>query len=582
MTGMDERRTNVFHAISAVQSIAGIGCAAALLGGTKETGFSAIWLVALVLVWVGSFTFWQEKDRRLKICFGLLGFAFSVFCALGMRLDAAQHTGWLALAGCAAAGLCFGAAVGEGFVWLSRMLVRLKTPLKMSEKKAFWVVFFVLLVCWTPVLIAFFPGIDGYDSLSQCIQITTGNYDAHHPLLHTLYLQLCFSIGSALFGSVSLGFGISTVLQAVFVAYALAYAMRYLRRIGCPRILWLVLLALFALPPYHALIVSSSIKDVPFAAVMVLLTIEIIRFLTEADRCSKPAAWIGNILLVCLACLLRNNAVYGFAFLVFLGIVLWRKQLGRSILLVLLAGIIAGVGVTAGLKAVTHAQEGSIREMLVVPFQQLARLHFLYGLEHPVGYEVREVLPYVDDYAPERADAVKRAAKVVPNDRLIRFIKLWLRESIHYPVEYIDAFLLNSKGYWWVNDLSYATTYNFPDRERGCLLLHHNEGTQLEMQDLWPQVKKWCNELFVSNGYQRYPVLWTLLQPAFYTWALAFVMTWACWKRSKAVLLSGALSASYLLTLFLGPCTLIRYQYPLMLCVPMLLGYISTIVKQNA
>ena len=43
-------------------------------------------------------------------------------------------------------------------------------------------------------------------------------------------------------------------------------------------------------------------------------------------------------------------------------------------------------------------------------------------------------------------------------------------------------------------------------------------------------------------------------------------------RRQKAVLLAGGILTVYLLTLFLGPCALIRYSYYLMLALPVLLG----------
>ena len=74
------------------------------------------------------------------------------------------------------------------------------------------------------------------------------------------------------------------------------------------------------------------------------------------------------------------------------------------------------------------------------------------------------------------------------------------------------------------------------------------------------------------NEYQRFPVLWTLLHPAFYTWLLVFVMIRSLLCRQKGILFASGILASYLLTLLLGPCVLIRYSYYLMLALPVLLG----------
>lgn len=548
----------------------GVACTQLLLGGGAGTGRQFVWMPLLALAWAANDAFLKRNDRREKVLFGILGSFFAASCALNGRLEALDWTGWDGLLLCVAVGICFGPCLGEGFIRLSHGLKKLKKPVSLTPCKAFWSSLIILLLCWLPVLLAFYPGITGYDIDGQAYQVYTGNYSTHHPLLHTLFLELFMELGKWLTDSYSIGYGWHTIAQYVLMGVSVAYAMRWLCIIRCSSVIWTAALIFFALSPQHMIMVSTGTKDVLFAAVMLLLTVELIRFLTEKDREQKASAWIVNIFLTAAACMLRNNTVYGLALLLCLCVVFWRKKTGVRVLAVLLAGVVVGTAGASGLKAATNAGEGSVREMLCVPCQQLARVHYLYGLDHPVGYEVREVLPYADDYAPERADAVKRAAVVDTPERLWRFIKLWIREAWHYPIEYIDAFLLNSKAYWAIDDVSFATTYG-----SGCMILWHNPATKIEMQNLWPEVKAICEELFTANSYQKLPVLWSLLHPAFFTWLLCFIMVCAmCWRR-KEILLPAGVMASYLLTLFLGPCALIRYSYYLMLVLPVLLGVLT-------
>lgn len=558
--------------LPAMGAVGGLVCIQLLMGGAPETGRLFVWLPLLVLSWLAGRSFWQRDDRRLKTLFGTLGALFVLACALNARLEAMGWTGWDGLALCVGAGVCLGASVGEGFIRAYHGLEKLKKPILLSSHKAFWLSLGVMLLCWLPVLLAFFPGITGYDIDGQAYQIYSGNYSTHHPLLHTLFLELFMELGKWLLDDYSIGYGFYTIVQYVLMATSIAYAMRWLSRIRCPRVLWIGTLIFFALSPQHMVMASTGTKDVLFSAVMLVLTVELLRFLTEPERDRKMSVWVLNILLTAAACMLRNNTVYGLVLLLMLCVLFWRRQLGMRVLAVLAAGVIAGTTGAAGLKAATGAWNGSIREMLCVPCQQLARIHELYGLNVPVGYEVREVLPYVDDYTPERADAVKRASEVDTPDRLWRFVKLWVREAFHYPIEYIDAFLLNTKAYWAVDDVSFATTYDSdPADPRGCMILWHNPATGIEMQNLWPAVKEICHQLFAANGYQRFPILWTLLHPAFYTWFLCFVLACAAHRRHKSALLTGGVLALYLLTLFLGPCALIRYSYYLMMAMPVLL-----------
>lgn len=568
--------------LPAADAVGGMACIQLLAGGGAETGRLFVWLPFMMLAWAAGRSFWLRDDRRLKALFGTLGALFVTACALNARLEALDWTGWDGLALCIGAGICLGASAGEGLIRLYHGLEKLKKPILLSARKSFWIPFAVMLLCWLPVLMAFFPGITGYDIDGQAYQIYTGNYSTHHPLLHTLFLELFMELGKWLVDDYSIGYGLYTIVQYVLMAAAIACAMRWLSRIRCPRVLWIGTLIFFALSPQHMVMASTGTKDVLFSAVMLLLTMKLIRFVTEPGRDRKAGVWATDILLTACACMLRNNTVYGLVLLLMLCVLFWRRRLGMRVLAVLAAGMIAGTAGAAGLKAATAAEDGSIREMLCVPCQQLARVHHLYGLDVPVGYEVREVLPYANDYTPERADAVKRAAEVDTPDRLWRFVKLWAREAFHYPIEYIDAFLYNTKAYWAVDDVSFATTYDAGSPvPRGCMNLWHNDTTQIDMQNLWPKAKEICLELFASNGYQRFPVLWTLMHPAFYTWLLGFVLACAAHKRSRAILLTGGILACYLLTLLLGPCALIRYSYYLMLILPVLLGAIMTAKEEG-
>ena len=97
-----------------------------------------------------------------------------------------------------------------------------------------WISLVLLVLCWSPVLVAYFPGITGYDMDFQIYQIVSGNYSSHHPLLHTLFIEAFYRLGAAL-GSPSLGYGLYTLMQALLLACSIAYATAWLASIGCPR-----------------------------------------------------------------------------------------------------------------------------------------------------------------------------------------------------------------------------------------------------------------------------------------------------------------------------------------------------------
>lgn len=578
MTKNPTRRAAMWQ--SALCACLGLAAAAWLTGFDREIGRQAIWLAVLPAVWAGGYRFLMETDRRMKTCFGVLGGLFMGAVALGARLSVNGDTGWDGLAAGLLIALCAGPAAAEGFLWLYRGFTRLSARMALGARKAFWLAFGVMLLCWLPVIIAYFPGITGYDMDFQMDQLRRGAYSSHHPLLHTLFIGLFWKLG-ALLGNESAGYGAHTVAQAVLLAASIAYALSWLNTLRCHKGFWYALLAYFALSPQHAVLAVSGTKDVLFAAAMLVSVVELCRLLSEPERRARRGVLAWDAAVIALAGLLRNNAVYALALTLLVSFLFFRRKVGRRVLCIMLAGMMAAAGGAAALERLTQARGVSVREMLSIPCQQLARVYAKYGLDAPVGYEIREVLPDAENYAPDRADFTKRSAKVTTPERLTRFFKLWAREAVHYPIEYIDAFLYNTRGFWDLQDTSFATTYDAgPGSSVGCLVLRHDPVTGIERWHALPGLEALLHDWLTLNGYQRFPVLWMLLHPALYTWLMGFALAWAAWRRRREVLLPACVLMGYLLTLLIGPCAIIRYQYDLMLSAPILLGYLWAREKQ--
>lgn len=550
----------------------GVGLAGMLLW---PAGHVLLWVVGLAVVLAGSLTFFRQRDRRFQVCFGILGTLFVLATALGRCLAAYGQTGWRNLALCLGTALCLGPAAGQCFGWLAAGLGRLKKRMTLPASKAFWLSLAVLLLGWLPVYLGLFPGLAGYDMNVQMHQILTGEYDILHPLAHTLLMQGCMS----LFG-VQAGFAVYILIQTLVLAAAMAYAMGWLASLRCPQWLWVAVLLLFALPPHQALLAVSATKDILFSACLLTLCVESFRWYLEPERQKKGQIWLRCAGLVTLVGLFRSNALYALAAAgVLLAIFAWRK-IGRRFLLVLAAGIVLCVGCKQGLAAVTHAKTtSSTRESLSIPCQQMARAYPL--MDEGTAYEVKQVFPLVELYVPWLSDPVKSVLNFGRPDRLVTFFKLWGREGLHYPIEYIDAFLLTNKGYWDVTDTSFASIYDYQQADAsGVLPVRHIQGLGIEEHSLLPGVKRLLQTLFEQNEWLKIPLLRLTLHPAVYTWMALFCLTWAVWKRRFALLAGAVLPLTYLATLLLGPCCLVRYQFDLMLIAPVLTCALSAQTKE--
>lgn len=558
-------------------SFGGVLCWAGVLGFTREVGYQFIWPFVLAALALGNIQFFQLADKREKWCFGLLGFLFTVLQAVGFRLQTAGQTGTVGLLLCAGTGVGCAAAVGWLFAILYRGLCRLhtnserRTTVNRHPRTVFWFSFFVILLCWLPVYLAYYPGLFAYDIAVQIGQTIASDYSTHHPLLHTLFLGGLYQLGNA-FGSPTIGFTIATIFQMLLLALSLASLMRYLSILNCSFALQTILLLFMALSPIHSMLSISATKDVFFAAAFLQWLIQVHRLMREPQLLKRPSFLTLYLLFAVLVCLLRSNALWMMILACAPLILFAGKNCRKRLIIVSIVVLLLSWGSAFGLKTITQAQSVTINEMLCVPVQQMARVYTLTGgTDSKDAQEIIQYLPTADRYMPERADEVKTFATIKPN-QLWSFAKLWGRIGIEHPIEYLDAFLLNTCGYWWLNDVSHAQTYGMGlEGRQGYLLSDTKPGFGIAHTSLFPALEGLYERLFSANEYQKFPVLSILFAPALYIWMLLFGLVGSICRKSRNGQALGWILFAYLLTLLLGPCVLIRYVYPFIVSLPLLL-----------
>ena len=565
---------------SSVLAAGGAFAAAGLAGWPRESGYQILWIAVMALEAFFALRFFDKKDRRAQWCFGVLGWLFVLAMGLGLRLEKLDETGWGGLALCVLLGALWGPGAGGAAWMLSEKLEKIRQGKEASPQKVFWLSMAALFLCWLPVQLAYFPGCFGYDVNGQVSQIMYDTWHTHHPLVHTL-LVCGFWAGGGALGSYTMGVFGYVIVQMLGLAAAMACALSYLAKLRCPRGVRIALTVFLALAPQHPVMSIGVTKDVPFAIFMILACVELHKLFREPERIRDWKKMLRLALVLICVCLFRNNAPMAIAVFAVAALIIIGKGNRVRMAAVLAAALVGQSAVTSALVAVLDADKGAVNEMLSVPAQQLARIYDKYGYDEPTSYEVMEWVPHADMYQASRADFTKLHLKVQREGELAGFAKFWVRELFHFPIEYIDAFLLNAKGYWYPDDKSFATVYGeWPEAKVGALIIEQFD-IKVEYTDCIPWLRNLFDSLFVRNNYQRVPGLSTLIHPATYTWMLLFVLAWAIWRRRWAVLGSGTLMLMYLLTLFLGPCTLVRYCYYLMAAAPVLVALMCT-PKENA
>lgn len=546
----------------------------------------------------------MAENRRFLLCAFAWGVPFALSCVLGWRLvhegtvfgpggSAAAYAGSFFLFLLETAVLSVPSVVLAAFVMRGRRVPGTAAENRQEAEDAseecsrrpIWQVwlFYSLLIflCWMPVFLAYYPSVFAYDAEGQLYQVLAGDYSTHHPLLHTLFLGVFFRLGIAL-GSCSAGMAVHSVVQMALMAGTFGWALSFLYQRRVPGWGRVLLFLFFSFFPANPVLAMSTTKDVLFAAFVLLYTLCLYRMACGRDVRQGGKAQAVYIVVGVLMLLFRNNAVYAFIVsvpIVYAGLAERKRMYLRMTLLVFaLFGICA-----FSLKAVTHAQSGSPREMLSVPLQQMARTRV--KAEEEIDPSLRQELEkYIPSewvfaaYNPHLADPVKNRAVI--HDDPAGLIKTWIRLGLQHPAIYIDAFLDNSLGLWYLWDTSHAQVYGIGTESGFGYLSTDNRtmpaGFEVEEHSLLPGLRVFMERIVSDNAYGRIPVVRLLFAPALYWWLLYLCLVTALYRKRYREILPVVFLVAYCLTLLLSPTVLVRYIYPLLVTIPVILPCLMT------
>lgn len=582
-------------------------------GGTR----SAFSVAVFLLVWLGvRYVMGQmeaiedKKLRKRRTCYVLgTGFALGASFVMGYQLQVQGMTSLGVKGKLFILLVSFGIGVGIApFVnWWFALLDKGPSEEKSSERnaepmkngKVFVISWAVIFLSWIPVFLSYYPAIMSYDFNRQAIWAHLGYqwFTTHHPLAHTFLIKCFFDLGKVL-GSYQLGMALFSLLQMLLMSVVYAYSCAMVGRLARKRWMVFVTVLLFALLPLHSVMVLCVTKDVQFSAFLLLF---LLLLLERHLYCSKEAMKKGKLLLLDIALVLtgvllllfRNNALYAFAVFAFF-YVLWSAKERVRILVLCVLILAGGQGAKVGMQTAMNAGVGSEAEMYSVFMQQMCRT----ALNHENTLTENEwsllsyYVPseYWHNYNPAIADSIKGSVTVTAfqhwKDDIPRMLKNWAEIGLCYPNDYLDAFLELTRGYWFLDDVSHAEVLGYGAGSEYGLIYTFNASKSewfegIESHSYLPQLKEFYQSIVSGNGYYEWPVLSNLFKPAFYCWALVLVMISFLYRKQKSKLILCMLPFWYLMTLFLGPVVNIRYVYPIIVAMPLLLAWLFPAKEGN-
>ncbi len=552
----------------------------------------------------------QLTDMRLLLFSVVGGAAFSLSIVVGTSVYAQGRFSlqigqlllsvlrWLALLPSLTAMLAYAInCLPRMRLWLAGdRLERVRwNPANWKNCQVFFAVWAILLLFWLPAYLGYFPGIYGYDMHNQNHQALTHLYNTYQPLLHTLLYEGCYKLGLALFSAGTGGVALFTAVQAAFLSGCLAFVVCYLvKRLRVPFVITIISVAFYALLPFHAILAVSSTKDTVFAGIFLLLLMQTYDLVCEPESFLKSgkrmALYAGTALL---ACLMRNNMLYALAFAAVVLVIGLKQSRVRAALLLAISLAVSLLGGKA-LSGALHASDGPRTELLNVPIQQLGCAYDR-DAENMTDAEKQAIYAYLpeellSEYNPLLSDPIKLDAPIGNGlPAITGFLKVWAAELPGHLNDYLDSFLTMTLGYWYPNESLHAHVYDGydePDTEETLGYMYtgfmEDINPDVQKQSLWPGAERYYQWFAHENGHQAIPVLSVFMAPGIYFWLLfAALLAFLYYDKARLVL-PLALPYGVWLTLLLGPCTIIRYAYPVMAGAPLVIGLLFNRMDAHA
>ncbi|MCR5691188.1 MAG: DUF6020 family protein, partial [Eubacterium sp.] len=366
-------------------------------------------------------------------------------------------------------------------------------------------------------------------------------------------------------------------------ALIFAYMLELFKKYKMPLLYRSISLAFFALFPIFPMYAVTATKDMLFGLVFIWMAMELWQAIKEGAWSVKRG--ILFVVSGLIFCLLRNNGFYILLVFALATPIFFRKKLKlKTFVLCLVPLFVYQIMILKILFPALEIENGSKREMLSVPFQQVARYAYVWGdkgLSQEDVDHLDRILQFdgdmkvlAENYNSTWADPIKaRFNKEASSQDLKVFMNTWLKMVKKHPITAIEAFLKNnflltsSKGCGkivYVNQIESASqSYNW----YGITETKGGSGVRQTLSKVLE---------YMSN----IPILGLFFSALTYNFLLAFFMVYFLVKRQYDKFLLVTLFALCIGTMLLGPIIYMRYMIPGIMAVP-LYGGIAMVRNEN-
>lgn len=490
-------------------------------------------------------------------------------------------------------------------------IVRKNKFIDLFNKHPFIVSSIIILLCYIPYLVAFYPAVMGYDPSNQIREFmgmhtrymdsvilldpnqTITNFN---PVLHTLLLGGCFKLGHIM-GNDNVGLFIYVIIQCIILISILSYSITYMKKQGVVNKLLFIVLGIYALVPVFPFYAITTNKDTIFCCFVLLYCIKLYDLIANKQNIKK---YITFFIIMLLVTLTRNNGIYTIILSLPFALI-WLKDKRKPIVATLACVLVCYIGYNKVILPAFKISNTSTREMLSIPFQQTARLAkyhpeafsdddkdkinkvFVFDsynkIYHPklkkkYKYPIKSFDTFAELYDPELSDPIKNQYNIyTTKEDLVEYFGVWLKGLTRYPVVYMDSTINNIYGYFYPNTSSWYIYYKYNSKLKSSGFDYHYNSL------------KGMRSVLSSYGttYPYIPIIGLFVNIAFVGWIYFFLFIALIVKKQYKYIPFILPAISFILVCVAGPAnTYFRYALPYVMSLPLTLCLLYYVFQKKS
>ena len=354
--------------------------------------------------------------------------------------------------------------------------IKNKKSIFKNNKFVFIICFLIIMMCWMPYFLSFYPGNLSPDSISELTTIINNfsNASDHHPIIHILFIAIPYKIVFGITNNMTISVAAVTLTQMIVMASIFSSLIVFLHNRKVNDKILFVILVYYAILPMHGYYSIVMWKDVIFSGLLLLLTMELVKIIEKQKNNKLNFKQLISFIIASIFCVFfRNNAIYMYFLLASATFVFFRKYYKIFILAFV---IVFGVYYTVKgpVFNALNITKSSSSEYIAIPMQQIGRMAYKdANFTKKEKESLNKIMPLKEmkkAYDPIISDGIKFNSSYnskVFDENKGEYLKLWLGLIKRYPTIALEAYSISTLGYWYPGVSYGSVCYGIVENDYG-------------------------------------------------------------------------------------------------------------------